>query len=91
MTKERIFNIIDAAEQTLAKARSKYPGRAIRDIKEIIAEDIFKELDEEKEPRYLMVEDGSIDVEDLEEKVKGENIKIIIYRHGTIIPKFLET
>ena len=40
-------------------------------------------------PRILMVEDGSVDVDDLEEWCEQNNIKLIVYRNGANKPEWL--
>lgn len=50
-----------------------------------------KEL-KKQEYKILLVEDGSIDVDDLEWFIikHNLNIKVVIYRAGSMPPKFLE-
>lgn len=45
-----------------------------------------------QEYKILLVEDGSVDVDDLEQVIDEHNlkIKVVIYRAGSIPPKFLE-
>ena len=45
-----------------------------------------------QEYKILLVEDGSVDVDDLVNFIEEHNlkIKVIIYRAGAIPPKFLE-
>lgn len=45
-----------------------------------------------QEYRILLVEDGSVDVDDLEMFIDEHNlkIKVVIYRAGSMPPKFLE-
>ena len=45
-----------------------------------------------QEYKILLVEDGSVDVDDLEKFIDEHNlkIKVVIYRAGSIPPKFLE-
>ena len=40
--------------------------------------------------RILMVEDGSVDVDDLEEWCEQNNIKLIVYRNGATPPAWLD-
>lgn len=40
--------------------------------------------------RILMVEDGSVDVDDLEEWCEQNNIKLIVYRNGSTPPAWLD-
>lgn len=46
----------------------------------------------EQEYKLLLVEDGSVDVDDLETFIDENNlkIKVVIYRAGSVPPKFLE-
>lgn len=41
-------------------------------------------------PRILMVEDGSVDVDNLEEWCEENNIKLIVYRSGANPPAWLD-
>lgn len=34
----------------------------------------------------IFVEDGSVDIEDLEKKLKGTNAEVVIYRSGSKLP-----
>lgn len=45
-----------------------------------------------QEYKILLVEDGSVDVDDLEMFIikHNLNIKVVIYRAGSMPPKFLE-
>lgn len=45
-----------------------------------------------QEYKILLVEDGSVDVDDIEQFIDEHNlkIKVVIYREGSIPPKFLE-
>lgn len=45
-----------------------------------------------QEYKILLVEDGSVDVDDLEQFIieHNLNIKVVIYRAGSMPPKFLE-
>ena len=45
-----------------------------------------------QEYRILLVEDGSVDVDDLGQFIDEHNlnIKVVIYRAGSLPPKFLE-
>ena len=45
-----------------------------------------------QEYKILLVEDGSVDVDDLEMFIDKHNlkIKVVIYRAGSMPPKFLE-
>lgn len=45
-----------------------------------------------QEYKILLVEDGSVDVDDLEQFIDEHNlkIKVVIYRAGSMPPKFLE-
>ncbi len=38
---------------------------------------------------FLFVEDGSIDVDSLEENIQGSGIEIVIYRQGAPMPKLV--
>ena len=41
-------------------------------------------------PQILMVEDGSVDIDDLEEWCADNSIKLIVYRQGANKPEFLK-
>lgn len=45
-----------------------------------------------QEYKFLLVEDGSVDVDDLKTFIDEHNlkIKVVIYRAGSIPPRFLE-
>lgn len=45
-----------------------------------------------REYKILLIEDGSVDVEELVQFIDEHNlnIKVVIYRAGSIPPKFLE-
>lgn len=40
--------------------------------------------------RILMVEDGSVDVDDLKEWCEQNNIKLIVYKKGSVLPFWLK-
>ena len=52
----------------------------------------IKETKNTTTPKILLVEDGSVDTDDLEEWAKDNdnNIKIVIYRKGANKPEFLK-
>lgn len=39
--------------------------------------------------KFIFVEDGSVDVEELEDRV-GDTVKVIVYRQGSSIPQIAE-
>ena len=43
-----------------------------------------------KQQKILLVEDGSVDIDNLEEWCNEQNIKLIVYRNGASKPEFLE-
>ena len=38
---------------------------------------------------FLLVEDGSVDIDKLEEKIQGSGIQIVVYRAGAPMPKLI--
>lgn len=56
---------------------------------EVIAEEKVQKVLNGK-PRILMVEDGSVDVDALEEWCEENNIKLIVYRNGSTPPAWLD-
>ena len=52
---------------------------------------LFTKRKEPEEIKILLVEDGSIDVDDLEQFIDEHNlkIKIVVYRAGSVPPCFL--
>lgn len=53
--------------------------------------DYVEEIEEITKPtnRILMVEDGSVDVDELAEWCEEQGIKLIVYRQGSNKPEFL--
>lgn len=56
---------------------------------EVIADEKVQKVLNGK-PRILMVEDGSVDVDDLEEWCEQNNIKLIVYKKGSVLPFWLK-
>lgn len=56
---------------------------------EVIADEKVQKVLNGK-PRILMVEDGSVDVDALEEWCEENNIKLIVYRNGATPPAWLD-
>ena len=65
-----------------------YNKRIIKGVREMRKQKQLKK----QEYKILLVEDGSVDVDDLEQFIDEHNlkIKVVIYRAGSIPPKFLE-
>ena len=56
---------------------------------EVIADEKVQKVLNGK-PRILMVEDGSVDVDDLEEWCEQNNIKLIVYKKDSVLPFWLK-
>lgn len=50
---------------------------------------LIKEINERIGKRFLIVEDGSVDTDNLIEEMENNNIKVIVYRQGANKPEFL--
>lgn len=64
---------------------------------EVIKGDVNKEVSDNNnniikssQQKILLVEDGSVDIDDLEDWCGRQNIKLIVYRNGASKPEFLE-
>ena len=66
-------------------------GKAARFPNEVIMKNTSKKVQQAKW-KYWLIEDGSVDVEDLAQFIDENNlkIKIIIYRQGSIKPELKE-
>lgn len=45
-----------------------------------------KHLEQIRVDKFLFVEDGSVDVDALEEALEGQHIKVVVYRQGSTPP-----
>lgn len=87
---EKIEKALDAYNK--AKSQLSYAvagplpeGVLAGELNKIVIDEIDKRLGK----RYLLVEDGSVDTDNLIEELENENIKVIVYRQGASKPEFL--
>ena len=45
-----------------------------------------KHLEQIRVDKFLFVEDGSVDVDELEDALEGQHIKVVVYRQGSTPP-----
>lgn len=98
LTAEEIRYLLE--EDEISKDLKYISLGAIFDIIKVIKEDIKKEqfAEQEKEnwhrpyKKFMFVEDGSVDIDNLieEMEVKHPEIKVIVYRQGANKPEFLD-
>lgn len=94
MNKDEIRNNIKSLIDEYNNVRATHLIERVKDpismITDFCFELIQKEISNLKNRKYLIVEDGSVDVDKLEEELLLDNIKLIVYRQGTNKPQFLE-
>lgn len=98
LTAEEIRYLLE--EDEVSKNFKYVPFGVVIDTIRIIQEDMKREqfAKEEKErwhkpyKKFLIIEDGSVDLDNLEEdfEAKHPEIKIIVYRQGANKPEFLD-
>ena len=74
-----------------------YPYMAFTSCEEVVEEPTqevtecsTKETTKTNNNKILLVEDGSVDVDDLEEWFGDKGVKVVVYRQGANKPEFIE-
>lgn len=74
-------------------AKEQQKDKIIEIVKKATADNIYYPIDEEvgKVKRFLFVEDGSVDTDDLAAQLENNpEIAIVVYRQGSTPPQLVE-
>ena len=92
--RQQIDDIITFANKATVPYEAKVEGifsRISEMVKEQVADLVGEGEVKDKNPsKLLLVQDGSVDIDALEEDLKDSNLRIVVYRQGSIAPMLLD-